>query len=162
MADTARRVIEAFWVGMGFLVVASLYFYLTSITEDGGPERWQRWRAAFVMWNDRRHQLRAIDLRNRPVFKDETNNERAETPQPVGETRDELICFGETLALARMIAAGEAKLTAAVKIGADAKSGEKYQKRSREIKAAVETLQDKYPQRTHEQDALRKELGLRK
>jgi hypothetical protein len=53
-------------------------------------------------------------------------------------------------------------LTDAVKIGADAKSGEKYQKRSRDIRAAVDKLQDRFPQRTPEQDKLRNELGIAK
>lgn len=76
----------------------------------------------------------------------ETNNEITEIPQPVGENRDELICFGETIALARLVASEQIKLTEAVKVGAAAKSGPKYQKRSREIKAQVEQLRNHYPQ----------------
>lgn len=88
------------------------------------------------------------------------NAETAETPRPVAENSAEVITFGETQALARLIVAGKLGLTDAVKIGADAKSGEKYQRRSREIKAAVDQLREKYPQRTPEQEQLRKELGL--
>jgi hypothetical protein len=97
-----------------------------------------------------------------PVFEAKLNSETAETLRPVAETDTESFTFGATTALARLVAAGKVGLTDAVKIGADAKSGEKYQKRSREIKAAVDRLQTKYPHMTPEQAALRKELGIEK
>lgn len=79
------------------------------------------------------------------ISEPKTNLEMDEIPQPVAENRDELICFGETIALARLVAAEQIKLTEAVKVGAAAKSGPKYQKRSREIKKQVEALRDRYP-----------------
>ncbi len=99
--------------------------------------------------DDRNSDDRAVSL-------GETNSETAETARRVAEMQAESFTLGETTALARLVAAGEIGLTAAVKIGADAKSGEKYSRRSRQIKAAVEQLQQSYPPLTPEhQRALR-------
>lgn len=95
-----------------------------------------------------------------PDFADETNSETDEIPQRVGEIHAESFTLGETTALARLVAAGKLGLTDAVKTGADAKSGEKYQRRSRDIKVMVDRLQQKYPHITPEQEALRKQLKL--
>lgn len=85
-------------------------------------------------------------IANEPLLPDETNYEIDETPQRVAEIRAESFTLGETTALARLVVAGKLGLTDAVKIGADAKSGEKYQRRSREIKAEVERLKEpQYP-----------------
>lgn len=92
----------------------------------------------------------------------ETNSEIAETPQRVAEIQAESFTLGETTALARLVVAGKVGLTDAVKFGAEAKSGEKYQRRSREVKAIVDRLQNKYPHGTPEQERLRRELGLSK
>jgi hypothetical protein len=89
-------------------------------------------------------------------------SETPETLRRVGETSEETFTFAETEALARLVASGKLGLTDAVRIGAGAVSGEKYQKRSREIKAAVARLQERYPQRTPEQEQLRQQLGIRK
>lgn len=97
-----------------------------------------------------------------PIYAAKLNAETTETPQRVAENSGETFTFAETQALARLVAAGKLGLTDAVKIGADAKSGEKYQKRSQEIKAAVAQLQEKYPRQTPEQTQLRKELGIGK
>lgn len=79
------------------------------------------------------------------ISEENDNDETDEIPQPVGENRDELITFGETRALARLVAQERIGLTEAVKIGAAAKSGAKYQKRSREVKNEVEKLRNHYP-----------------
>jgi hypothetical protein len=97
-----------------------------------------------------------------PVSPAKANAETAETPQLDVETRAEIFCFGETVALARLVAAGKVGLTDAVKIGAEAKSGEKYQRRSRQIKQAVEQLKQKFGPLTHEQQATREQLELPK
>jgi cell division protein FtsB len=97
-----------------------------------------------------------------PFSAGETNAETAETPHLNAETVAETFTLGEIEALARLVAAGKLGLTEAVKIGADAKSGERYQQRSRAIKARVEDLRDKYPQRTSDQETKRRELGLSK
>jgi hypothetical protein len=74
-----------------------------------------------------------------------STDEIDEIPQPVGENRDELITFGETRALARLVAQERIGLTEAVKIGAGAKSGAKYQRRSAEVKAELERIRNHYP-----------------
>jgi hypothetical protein len=79
---------------------------------------------------------------NRAFSSGETNYEPTETPQRIAEIRAESFTLGETQALARLVAEKKIGLTDAVRIGADAKSGEKYQKRSRDIKAAVERLRE--------------------
>lgn len=52
-------VLDAFWIGMIFGTILALYFFVTHVQEDGGPERWQRWKAALIMWSDRRRERRA-------------------------------------------------------------------------------------------------------
>ena len=79
------------------------------------------------------------------ISEPETNLKYIEIPQPVAENSAESITLGETRALARLVAAERIGLTDAVKVGAAAKSGAKYQKRSREIKAEVERLRNHYP-----------------
>lgn len=94
----------------------------------------------------RSYPLSSSDRRFTAVSSAEINNETDETAPSFAETQAELICLGETQALARLIIEEKIGLTDAVKIGAAAKSGEKYQKRSREIKAEVERLKEpKYP-----------------
>lgn len=46
MASTPD-VTTTFWVGMIFMALLSLYFYLTHRAETDAPERWQVWRAAY-------------------------------------------------------------------------------------------------------------------
>lgn len=96
------------------------------------------------------------------VSRPKQNSETPEIPQRVGEIQGETFSSAETEALARLVASGKLGLTDAVKIGAGAVSGEKYQKRSREIKEAVARIQQRYPRRTPEQEALRRELGIEK
>jgi hypothetical protein len=95
------------------------------------------------------------------VFGAKLTAETAETPQRVAENTSETFTFAETQALARLVAAGKLGLTDAVRIGADAKSGEKYQKRSQEIKAAVAQIQEKYRELTPEQEAVRAQLHMK-
>lgn len=81
-----------------------------------------------------------------PVSSEKINPETAETSQLDAETRNELITLGETRAIARLVASETIGLTEGVKIGAGAKSGERYQKRTRQIKAEVEKLKaPEYP-----------------
>jgi hypothetical protein len=80
------------------------------------------------------------------VSEPETNLKYIEIPQPVAENADENITLGETRALARLVAKEAIGLTEAVKIGASAKSGAKYQRRSKEIKAEVERIRNRYPE----------------
>lgn len=62
-----NRVLDAFWVGAIFGVLLILYFFITQVQEDGGSERWERWRAALIMWNDRR--AAAVRASDEPVRK---------------------------------------------------------------------------------------------
>jgi hypothetical protein len=82
------------------------------------------------------------DRQNSRISSNETNSEIDETPRVDAETQNELITFGENLAIARLVASGAIGLTEGVKTGAGAKSGEKYQKRTRQIKAEVEKLKE--------------------
>lgn len=54
MPANAPSVTTTFWVGVTFVFVVSLFFYLTNTPEDGGPNHWARWRAAFIMWSESR------------------------------------------------------------------------------------------------------------
>lgn len=86
--------------------------------------------------------------------------ENTEIPQPVAEKPDENFYFGEIAALARLVAAGAIGLTEATKIGGQAKSGKKYQKRSDDIKAEVKRLANRYPNQTEEQREQRAALKM--
>lgn len=79
------------------------------------------------------------------ISEENSTAENSEITRSVAENSAELICFGETLALARLVAVEKIGLTDAVKIGASAKSGAKYQRRSREIKTEVERIRNHYP-----------------
>jgi len=54
-----------FWVGMGFGAVVLVLHYLTSVQVDYGPMRYERWRASFVMWSERRAAM--VRERSEPV-----------------------------------------------------------------------------------------------
>ena len=82
---------------------------------------------------------------NERISLEKSNDEMVEIPQPVAEKSAELICLGETRALARLVVAERVGLTDAVKIGAGAKSGAKYQRRSQEVKNEVARLKNHYP-----------------
>jgi hypothetical protein len=158
-----------FWVGMGFGAIVLVLHFLTSVEVDHGPMRYERWRQAFlaryVMSRSAARagqESAAENAPQSPLSPVKLNPESAETPQRVAENSTETFTLGETQALARLVAAGKIGLTDAVKIGADAKSGEKYQKRSREIKAAVEKMQDNFPNMSPEQKQARQALGIGK
>ena len=132
-----------FGVGGGLAIVITIMVLHACWPEIAAIGRavWSRYMSssagAPAAADDRNSDDRAVSL-------GETNSETAETAQRVAEIQAESFTLGETTALARLVAAGEIGLTVAVKTGADAKSGEKYQKRSRQIKAMVDQLQQKY------------------
>lgn len=51
-----------FWVGMGFGALVLILHSLTSVEIDGGPMRYERWRASIIMWSARRSAARAADM----------------------------------------------------------------------------------------------------
>lgn len=85
--------------------------------------------------------------------------ESSETERPIAENEAESFYFGETAAIARLVAAGVLGLTEGVKIGGAAKSGNKYQKRTKAVQAEVDRLTNRYPNRTQEQEAKRSILN---
>lgn len=109
---------------------------------------WLHWLvlpAAYYMSTNIDGAGQQLESQDPAVFEPETTTGNTEILRPVEEFAEEYICLGETQALARLVVAGEIKLTVAVKVGAGAKSGAKYQKRSRQIQAAVEKLTNHYP-----------------
>jgi hypothetical protein len=97
-----------------------------------------------------------------PVSEPKLQSEIGEIPRRVAENDNESISLGENMAAARAVVSGKLGLTEAVKILTGAKSGEKYQKRTREVKALIEKMQNQYPRRTPEQEELRSALGIAK
>lgn len=61
--------ITVFWVGVGFGVTVLIAHLITEVPEGGGPMRYERWRAAFVMSRERRaaHHAAGMDAGNIPV-----------------------------------------------------------------------------------------------
>lgn len=79
------------------------------------------------------------------ILEGNSNDEMEEIPQPVAEKPAKIITLGESEVLARLVLANKIGLTEAVKIGAAAKSGERYQQNSKLVKAAIDRLADHYP-----------------
>jgi hypothetical protein len=82
-------------------------------------------------------------------------SESSEIKQSVAEIHAESFYLGETVAIARLVADGALGLTEGVKIGGAAKSGAKYQKRTKAVQAEIERITNRYPQRTPEQEEQR-------
>lgn len=61
--DTAQRVMTAFYVGCIFGIILLVFFYLSHREVDYGPTRWARWRAALIMWSERRRASRAASMK---------------------------------------------------------------------------------------------------
>lgn len=71
------------------------------------------------------------------VSRVERNAETAETPHDIRAKQGETQNFAVYESLARLILAGKLNLTDAVKIGCNAKSGERYQQQSKLVKEAL-------------------------
>jgi len=74
-----------------------------------------------------------------------SNDEMDETQRPVAESTAKIITLAESEILARLILADKIGLTDAIRIGAGAKSGARYQANSRIVKEAIERLRNHYP-----------------
>lgn len=61
------RELDAFWAGVLLGVLLFLYFFITHVQEDGGPERWRRWLTTYIMWSDRGRATRRAAGMN-PVY----------------------------------------------------------------------------------------------
>lgn len=99
---------------------------------------------------------------DRALSRSETNTVNADTARRVAEKETALFHSGENTAIARLIVAGVVKLTEGVKEGTGKRSGDAYSKRTKEIQAIIKDIEDRYPQRTPEQEALRQQLRLEK
>lgn len=156
------RASQTFWGTVIFFTLVGLYFYLSQPEYDGGPTRWARWKAivlsSWEQWDVARDARRKPA--NRALSPAETNDETNETLQVDAEIYDDIFHSGENMAIARMISEGVVKLTEGVKSGTGKRSGDAYSKRSREIQALVKAMQDKYPNRTPEQEQARREIGI--
>lgn len=85
-----NRVLDAFWVGMIFGSILILYFYLSSVSEDGGPSRLARWIAAFnaryVMSRSGTADPARGVVQNRPeIAAEPTRTEPPNVPNPAEE-----------------------------------------------------------------------------
>jgi len=74
-----------------------------------------------------------------------SNDEMVETERPVAESTAKIITLAESEILARLILAEKIGLTDAIRIGAGAKSGARYQATSKIVKEAIERLRNHYP-----------------
>lgn len=72
-------------------------------------------------------------------------DENSEIHEPVAEIAPENIVLVQSEILARLVISGEVGLTKAIQIGAGAKSGAKYQRYTRLVKAEIERQQNHYP-----------------
>lgn len=55
-----------FWVGVGFGALLLIAHLITEVPKDGGPMRYERWRASFVMWSEQRAARHAAGMN--PVY----------------------------------------------------------------------------------------------
>lgn len=79
------------------------------------------------------------------ILEENSTDENTEIPQPVAEKPAKTITLGESEVLARLVLADKIGLTDAVKIGAAAKSGKRYQDNTALVKATIERLKNHYP-----------------
>jgi len=82
---------------------------------------------------------------NERISLEKSNDEMVEIPQPVAEKPAKIITLGESEVLARLVLAKKVGLTDAVKIGAAATSGKRYQDNTALVKGAIERLANHYP-----------------
>ena len=55
-------VLDAVWAGIWFGAILCVVVYMTGVNEDDGPRRYQRWRAAWVMWRQERAARRRAGM----------------------------------------------------------------------------------------------------
>lgn len=162
MDDTAQRVAQAIYAGLGLGVALAIFFYLSHRTEDYGPTRWDRWKAWYLMSRAERRRT-ADSVVAPPEFP--ANNKTQHDPQLIaieGNERNALLFAGKADALAAMVYAGKIGETEGIKLvfGVGPSSTNKTYLTAREmLKARLARLQPTKPL-TPEQAALRTELGL--
>ena len=61
-AETAQHIREAFWVGIGFTLVVSCFFYLSHRSAEGAPTRWAKWKAFLAARCAERHSYTAAHV----------------------------------------------------------------------------------------------------
>ena len=54
--------ITLFWVGMGFGAIIMIAHFITEVRVNGEPMRYERWRAAWVMWRRERAARRSAGM----------------------------------------------------------------------------------------------------
>jgi len=148
------------WVSLAMIILHVLVMGLALELQAGWssvPEPLRSWLLARTHPRQPRHVLSIIRPTSayfraryagklRPVSAAKRTPKPAETPHDIRETDGETISFGGSpdqavaASLARLIHAGKLQLTDAVRIGCGAKSGERYQRWSRLIKAALEQV----------------------
>lgn len=144
-----NRVLDAFWVGMIFGAILTLYFYLSSIKEDGGPSRLTRWIRAL---NARYVMSPSAADRARDPLPENAPDPRYSPVKGNGETTGNGVAIGETsgndpfpfpdlfTGLARLVLDKKIGETDAITIAIKVKpgKGDKYQEARRRLHAAME------------------------
>jgi hypothetical protein len=134
-----------FNVGVLFTIALVLLFYLTGVDENGGPMRWERWRAAWIMSRSRRRSgaestaENAPDRRSSPVKR---NDEASGNGVAMGKSpgSDPLSFPDLFTGLARIVLDKKLGETDAIRIAIRATpgKGDRYQEARRRLHAAME------------------------
>lgn len=157
--------LDAFWAGAIFGVLLAIYFFVTHVREDGGPERWQRWRASWIMSRDRR-AARAEKSNDDPAFSVATTTAQvATTALQSGAIGSNELLLGQARALAALVKAGKIGETEGIKIVfglSPSSTNARYQAARAALKAELERQSNHYPNMTPEQKQAREALGIGK
>lgn len=100
---------------------------------------------AYKMSISEAESTEAEDAFQSRILESESNEKYIEIPQPVAEIDEDKVCLIENRLLAKLIIAGALGLTEAIQIGAGAKSGKKYSRRSNQVKLEIDRQRNHYP-----------------
>ena len=111
----AQRTGQAVWVTILVFSLIGLYFYLSQPEYDGGPTRWQRWRARYLMSRtetDHRTEPPLHEDNSTATTTPATSNNGVATPQ----LDSNALLRVQAVALAKMISAGKVGETEGIRI----------------------------------------------
>lgn len=156
-------ILDAVWAGIWFGAILTIVLYFTGVNVDGGPMRYQRWRAAFVMSRDRRRAAREKGNQDRAFPQATTTPATSNNALQSDAISSNALLLGQARALAAMVKAGKIGETEGIKIVfglSPSSTNARYQAARSALKSELERLTNHYPNMTPEQKRARAELGL--
>ena len=153
------------WPSLVILSILVAHFW-TETHESMPIPRWRQFTSRYVRRDDQADDDQADDQASAgAVSLAKLNSENGETMQHNAESASETITLGErerieAETLARLVLSDIIGVTDAVRIGMQAKSGDKYSRKTRLLQAEIARQKTKYPDRSAEQKDARERLQL--